>query len=107
MVTGSIPVRSTYEYSRDGLLSNLLIIRGAAFSRIEKRVDIFGQKSYGASMSEKWEYRVIQNMAIMGGHDKKLVPELNTLGQEGWEAIAVCFKNDSKIEYVLLKRALS
>ncbi len=56
-------------------------------------------------MSEKWEYKIIQNMAIMGG-DKKLIPELNALGQEGWEAVAVSSKSEGVIERVLLKRRL-
>jgi hypothetical protein len=56
-------------------------------------------------MSEKWEYKIIQNMALMGG-DKKLIPELNALGQEGWEAIAVGSKSEGVIERVLLKRRL-
>lgn len=57
-------------------------------------------------MSEKWEYKVVQNMALMGG-DKKLLPELNALGQEGWEAISVSSKSDGNIERVLFKRRLS
>ncbi len=45
-------------------------------------------------------------MALMGG-DKKLIPELNALGQEGWEAVAVSAKSEGAIERVLLKRKLS
>lgn len=56
-------------------------------------------------MSEKWEYQIVQNMALMGGN-KKLVPELNALGQEGWEAVSVSNKADGAIEHVLLKRCL-
>ena len=57
------------------------------------------------TMSEKWEYQVIQNMAITGGN-KKLVPELNTLGQDGWEAVSVGAKASGAIEYVLMKRRI-
>jgi len=56
-------------------------------------------------MSEKWEYQVIQNMAVMGGN-KKLIPALNELGLEGWEAVSVGCKPTGSIEYVLLKRRL-
>ena len=62
-------------------------------------------ESYNQSMSEKWEYQVIQNMAITGGN-KKLVPELNTLGQDGWEAVSVGAKASGAIEYVLMKRRI-
>ena len=64
-----------------------------------------GDESYNFPMSEKWEYQVIQNMAITGGN-KKLVPELNTLGQDGWEAVSVGAKASGAIEYVLLKRRI-
>jgi len=65
-----------------------------------------GGWSYAKGMSEKWEYKIIQNMALLGG-DKKLIPELNALGQEGWEAVAVSAKSEGAIERVLLKRKLS
>lgn len=57
-------------------------------------------------MSEKWEYQIIQNMALTGGN-KKLTPALNELGLEGWEAVSVSFKPTGSIEYVLLKRRLA
>ena len=56
-------------------------------------------------MSEKWEYQIIQNMALTGGN-KKLIPALNELGLEGWEAVSVSCKPTGSIEYVLLKRHL-
>lgn len=56
-------------------------------------------------MDEKWEYQIIQNMAMMGGN-KKLIPELNALGQQGWEAVSVGAKESGAIENVLLKRRL-
>jgi hypothetical protein len=44
-------------------------------------------------------------MAMMGGN-KKLIPELNALGQQGWEAVSVGAKESGAIEHVLLKRRL-
>ena len=57
-------------------------------------------------MSDKWEYQFVMNMALTGGN-KKLVQELNTLGQEGWEAVGVSAKASGAIEHVLLKRRIS
>jgi hypothetical protein len=57
-------------------------------------------------MSEKWEYTTVTNMALTGGN-KKLLPELNKLGQDGWEAIAVSSKAAGSIENVLMKRRLT
>ena len=56
-------------------------------------------------MSEKAEFQVIQNMAITGGNEK-LVPELNTLGQEGWKDLSVGAKAFGAIEYVIMKRSI-
>ena len=56
-------------------------------------------------MNEKWEYLILQNMALTGGN-KKLLPELNALGLEGWEAVSVSSKAAGSIEYVLLKRRI-
>lgn len=56
-------------------------------------------------MEEKWEYQIVQNMAMMGGN-KKLIPELNALGEQGWEAVSVGAKDSGAIEHVLLKRRL-
>jgi len=57
-------------------------------------------------MSEKWEYKVVQNMALMGG-DKKLLPELNALGQEGWKGISVSSQWDGHFERVHIKGLVS
>ena len=56
-------------------------------------------------MNEKWEYTTVLNMAMTGGN-KKLLPELNALGLDGWEAVAVSAKASGAIEHVLLKRRL-
>lgn len=47
-------------------------------------------------MSEKWGYKIIQNIALMGGV-KKSILELHSLGQEGREAVAVSSKLDGVI----------
>ena len=56
-------------------------------------------------MNEKWEYTTVLNMALTGGN-KKLLLELNALGLEGWEAVAVSAKASGAIEHVLFKRHL-
>ena len=56
-------------------------------------------------MNEKWEYTAVRNFAMVGGN-KKLIIELNALGQKGWEAVSVSSEESGNIEYVLLKRLL-
>lgn len=69
-------------------------------------VPILNRIAYYFHMNEKWEYQIVQNLALTGGN-KKLIPELNNLGQEGWEAVSVSSKAAGSIEHVLLKRRLS
>jgi hypothetical protein len=73
---------------------------------LSRRVPILDPIAYYFHMNEKWEYQIVQNMALTGGN-KKLIPELNNLGQEGWEAVSVSSKAAGSIEHVLLKRRLS
>ncbi len=55
-----------------------------------------------------WEYRVVSwGGTFSGPKDEELESELNALGQEGWEAVAMrAHENSNKVTFIL-KRPLS
>jgi hypothetical protein len=51
---------------------------------------------------KKWEYKVI-NAKDSKFDDKKLLEELNLLGDSGWEVISISHLNPGDISRVILK----
>ena len=70
------------------------------------------QEQAGSASVEKWEYRVVSIIEARGqrseevtARDKSSQNQLNTLGQEGWELVAVReFRTGTPVFY--LKRRL-
>jgi hypothetical protein len=53
----------------------------------------------------KWEYHIIR--FADSSHLKDAEADLNTLGQNGWEAVSAWYSDSDFGTYVLLKRPIS
>ena len=56
-------------------------------------------------MAETWEYKVISNAKLIGNVNSATEKELNNLGKQGWEALAMHIMGNGA-QIMILKRRL-